>query len=303
MIYTVTLNPSVDYFVQLSDLKLGEVNRVVQEKKMPGGKGINVSRVLRRLQISSQVLGFIGGFTGDYIKKRLMDEGIPSYFIEVQGETRINVKVKAQQETEINGEGPQINPNHMDALLKRLALLEEGDCLVLSGSVPKTIPNGIYEKMIKQAGENGAKTLVDTTGTSLKETLAHHPFLVKPNHHELNDYYQETAQSVKELVELAKRLLNEGPENVLVSMGGEGALLVNESGAYLAHAPAGDVQNSVGAGDSLVAGFLGAYSKHGDLLEAFQYGVAAGSATAFSMDLCTQEKVESLYKKIEIQAL
>jgi 1-phosphofructokinase len=303
MIYTVTLNPSIDYFVDLDHFSIGEVNRVKKEKKMPGGKGINVSRVLKRLETSSHAFGFVGGFTGDFVRTSLENEAIATHFIEVPSETRINVKIKAKEETELNGEGPHIEPSQLDALFAQISELKSGDWLVLAGSVPPSLPNDIYQNLLAIAVDCGAKIIVDTTGDYLKQTLPFHPFLIKPNQHELEDYYRESAQDVIKTVSLARRLLDEGAENVIVSMGGAGALLVNSKESLRASVPKGEVKNSVGAGDSLVAGFLAAYSAKNDLHEAFRFGVAAGSATAFSVDLCTHEKVMALLPEIEIDTL
>ncbi len=303
MIYTVTLNPSVDYFVTLDNFRVGEVNRVQQDKKMPGGKGINVSRVLKRFGIDSLPLGFIGGFTGSFIQTKLEHEHIKTDFIEIPGETRINVKIKADQESELNGGGPVISEEALNELLQKLSHLKQGDWLILSGSVPKTLPSTIYQSMSESAKKKGAEFVVDTTGDFLKQTLAHRPFLIKPNRHELEMYFNETCQSLNDIQHLANRLLDEGPQNVLVSMGGEGALLVNEKETLFAEAPKGNVRNSVGAGDSLVAGFIGHYAENRDLIEAFRFGIASGSATAFSVDLCERNNVEALLPDIKIQRL
>jgi 1-phosphofructokinase len=303
MIYTVTLNPSVDYFVDIDQFSVGELNRVKKEKKMPGGKGINVSRVLKRLQTSSQAFGFIGGFTGDFVRTSLEKEAIDTHFIEVPGETRINVKIKSANETELNGDGPEIHDEHFVALQAQIARLKAGDWLVLAGSVPPSLPKDSYHRLMAEASAHGVKTIVDTTGDYLKQSLPHRPFLIKPNQHEMEDYFGEKAEDVSQTVSLARRLLNEGAENVIVSMGGEGALLVNHEVSLKATVPKGEVKNSVGAGDSLVAGFLAAYSAEGDLHEAFRFGVASGSATAFSVDLCTQEKVKRLLKEVKLETL
>ena len=303
MIYTVTLNPSVDYFVDLDQFSIGELNRVKKEKKMPGGKGINVSRVLTRLQTTSKAFGFIGGFTGDFVRTALENETISAQFIDVPGETRINVKIKAEKETELNGEGPKIETHHFEALQAQIASLKSGDWLVLAGSVPPSLPKDIYHTLMAIASGHGAHTIVDTTGDFLKQTLAFGPFLIKPNKHELEAYYGESADNIPKTVLLAKRLLQEGAENAIVSMGGEGALFINREESLMASVPKGEVKNSVGAGDSLVAGFLSAYSAKPDLHEAFRFGVAAGSATAFSVDLCTPERVRALLPEVKIEKL
>ncbi|TCP20860.1 fructose-1-phosphate kinase [Scopulibacillus darangshiensis] len=300
MIYTCTLNPSLDYFVQVKDFKPGDLNRIASDKKMPGGKGINVSRVLKRLGVSTQALGFIGGFTGDFIRRELIGEGIHPDFIEVPGDTRINVKIKSANETEINGQSPLVNQNHLEELFLKLEQLTERDALVLSGSIPDSLPPTIYKDMIAGAAGSQAKVILDTSGQALVEAMEAKPFLIKPNHEELGQLFGVTITDVEEAAEYAKRLVSDGIQNVIVSMGGKGAVLAVGDNVFHAEVPKGTLKNSVGAGDSLVGGFLAEYSRGGNVQEAFRYGAAAGSATAFSVDLCTKEAVENLVGQVRV---
>ncbi|MBM7646681.1 1-phosphofructokinase [Scopulibacillus daqui] len=303
MIYTCTLNPSLDYFLEVNDFQLGQLNRMKTDKKMPGGKGVNVSRVLRRLGAQSVALGFIGGFTGDFIRRQLISENIDTDFVEVDGDTRINVKIKSREETEINGLAPAITDEQVDELLLKLNRLNDRDILVLSGSVPETLSADIYKQMMQQIKDQNVKVIVDTSGPALREAVAARPFLIKPNQSELGGLFNTDISSIEEAVIYAKKLIDEGAENVIVSMGGKGSLLVNRETAVYAEAPRGEVKNSVGAGDSLVGGFLFEYARNGDYIEAFRYGTASGSATAFSVDLCSKEDTEALLPKVKIHQI
>jgi 1-phosphofructokinase len=301
MIYTVTFNPSVDYVINFREFKLGKINRVSGEKKYAGGKGINVSRVLKNIGVNSTAFGFIGGFTGRFIKDALEDSEISTDFINVKEDTRINVKLKSEVETEINAAGPQISEDDIEKLMLKVKNLNENDFIVLSGNVQKSVPRNIYS-MIQQNCK-GVKFVVDTTGEALMSTLEYKPFLIKPNIHELGDLFNRNIEQISDVVEYSGRLRKMGAQNVIVSMGGSGALLVCEKGVYRASAPEGSVVNSVGAGDSLVAGFLGKYIESQNVVEAFKFGAASGSATAFSSDLCTREEVERLLGRIEVVEL
>lgn len=303
MIYTVTFNPSVDYVVGVDDFQQGKINRLKSEYKYPGGKGINVSRVLNNLDIKSKALGFIGGFTGEFIKTSLEKEGIATDFIQVQEDTRINVKLKSNEETEINGAGPDIDEEALDILFNMLEELGSEDYLVLAGNVQKTLPRDIYAQIQEKLMNNKAKVIVDTTGEALTATLKYKPFLIKPNNHELSEIFGVEIVTQEDIIVYAKKLLEMGAENVIISMAGEGALLICREGVYHAEAPKGEVKNSVGAGDSLIGGFLANYSKSLDLTEAFRWGVASGSATAFSLDLCTKDEVEKLLVQIKVTKL
>ncbi|MEA5009628.1 1-phosphofructokinase [Clostridium tyrobutyricum] len=301
MIYTVTFNPSIDYVIQTENLILGDINRVDNEKKFAGGKGINVSRVLNNLGVSSKALGFIGGFTGKFIKDSLVNLGIFTDFIEVKEDTRINVKIKSKQETEINGAGPDIDKENLEKLFKKVENLKSEDFIVLAGNVQKSVPRDIYSR-IQQRCKNG-KVAVDTTGSALTATLKYKPFLIKPNIHELGEIFERELKSSDEVIKYANELRNMGAQNVIISMGKDGAMLVCDEGVYKASAPKGTVKNSVGAGDSVVAGFLAEYTRSHSIVDAFKYGAASGSATAFSIDLCKKAFVEQLMAEINVTKL
>ncbi|AIQ37082.1 phosphofructokinase [Paenibacillus sp. FSL R5-0345] len=300
MIYTVTLNPSIDYIVEVEDLRLGDLNRMKRDLKLPGGKGINVSRVLNQLEVQNKAIGFLGGFTGRYIEEWLRKESISSDFVFVSDDTRINIKLKHGEETEINGAGPVINDTEADALLQKLSALNEADVVILSGSVPPSLGADFYDKLISVCKQRRAEFVIDTTGSALTMALPHQPLLVKPNHHELAELFGVTIQTKEEIITYGRKLLEAGAKHVLVSMAGEGALFITDQGVYHANAPKGTVKNSVGAGDSMIAGFVGTLSLTGDLMEAFRAGVASGSATAFSDDLANREFIEKLRPLIDI---
>ena len=299
MIYTVTFNPALDYIVRVAQLNIGEVNRAAYGEIMAGGKGVNVSLVLKNLGHESTALGFAAGFTGEKLVRDLKDKGCRTDFIFLnQGMTRINVKIKGQEETEINGEGPEITPVAVRTLMMRLERLREGDILVLSGSVPKTLPEDMYEKVIVRQQGKKVKVVVDATKNLLKETLEYHPFLVKPNHHELGELFGVTISNPEEALSYAEKLQQMGAVNVLVSMAGDGAVLLDEYGnRHMSPAPEGRLVNSVGAGDSMVAGFLAGYLETKDYEQAFRMGIAAGSASAFSEFLATREETMAVLGK------
>ncbi|WP_108672442.1 1-phosphofructokinase [Peribacillus acanthi] len=300
MIYTVTLNPSIDYIVEVEEFIINAVNRMEKEAKYPGGKGINVSRVLNRIGIPTKALGFVGGFTGSFITDALHSEGVTTDFVRVDGDSRINIKLKAVQETEINGNGPIISAHSLELLQEKLDEMREGDYLVLAGSLPSTLPQELYADWIRKYRQKGVHVVVDASGKVLEEALKHRPFLVKPNHHELADLFNTTITSVQDVISYGHKVVELGAENVIVSMAGEGALLITKDNVFKATVPKGEVVNSVGAGDSLVAGLIGTFSETNDLMKGFQFGVAAGSATAFSRDLCTKEKIDSLLNQVKI---
>ncbi|MTK10762.1 MAG: 1-phosphofructokinase [Clostridiaceae bacterium] len=303
MIYTVTFNPSIDYVIKVENFTAGTVNRVVDENKYAGGKGINVSRVLNNLGIKSRALGFIGGFTGQFIESFLKKEEIYTDFIQVNGDTRINVKLSSNEETEINGSGPNISDEDLDKLFEKIDTLNSEDILVLAGNVQKSLQRNIYSQIQEKVKDKEVKVIVDTTGEALISTLKHKPFLIKPNNHELGEIFNIEIHKKEDIIKYSQRLREMGAQNVIISMAGEGALLICSEGVYHASAPKGIVKNSVGAGDSLIAGFLASYSKTQDITEAFKYGVASGSATAFSMDLCKREDVEKLLIQVKITKL
>ncbi len=302
MIYTVTLNPALDYVISLEEaLTPGSINRTDTEAIVLGGKGINVSTILHNLGEDTKALGFVAGFTGDALESGLAAKGISSDFIHLeQGMTRINVKVKADRETEINGKGPEIPEEARAQLFEKLEKLTSADVLVLSGSIPKSMPSDIYEQILAHIRENQVMTVVDTTGEMLMKILKYHPFLIKPNHIELGELFGVTLKSEEEIIAYAGRLQQLGARNVLVSMAGDGAILVDENGGHCRQAPcSGTVRNSVGAGDSMVAGFLSGYLRTGDYRYALQLGTAAGGATAFSVGIAEQADIMKLLKQIQ----
>lgn len=301
MIYTVTLNPSLDYIVEVDQIMLGELNRTKNETKFPGGKGINVSQVLKRLDVNSRALGFLGGFTGDYIEEFLTSHGIYTDFVRVDEDTRINIKLKSENETEINAKGPNITEENFEALKGKISKLTSEDILVLAGSIPSTMPESTYEELVKLCNENGTKFVVDAEGELLKKVLPLNPFLIKPNHHELGDLFNTVINSCEEVIPYAKELVRQGAQNVIVSLADKGAVLINKDQALIATSPKGDVKSSVGAGDSMVAGFIATYEKTKSIEEAFRFSVAAGSATAFSIGLCTREKMEGLLPQVKVE--
>ena len=297
MIYTVTFSPAIDYVVDLRTFEIGEINRTVKEVAYPGGKGINVSIVLANLGKSSVATGFLGGFTGDFIKNELKKRNISSGFIEVDGVTRINIKIRAGKETAINGQGPHITEEQIEELISQLEKLEKGDYLVISGTVPSSLPANIYERILERIQGSGVTLIVDATKDILLNTLKYHPLLVKPNKEELEEMFGVKIENTDQLIANAKKLLVLGAENVIVSLGKDGALLVGQNTEpCLRPAPPGKVVNTVGAGDSLVAGFIDAYIDTKDINFAFKQGIATGSASALSETLATKEEVEALLK-------
>ena len=300
MIYTVSLNPSIDYIVHVNQLAIGDVNRMKSDLKLPGGKGINVSRILKRINNDSTALGFLGGFTGRFINEWMERETIKTKFTPVADDTRINIKLKANEETEINGQGPKVSIEEMTALKKVLEHLTSEDIVVLSGSKPASIPTGFYQELIEIIKAQGASFVIDTTGADLMDALEKQPLLVKPNNHELADLYQTTFSSVEDIFPFGQRLLDEGAQHALVSMAGDGALLFTKDGIYRSNVLKRPVKNSVGAGDSMIAGFVGNFTKTKDPVEAFKWGVACGSATTFSDDLATAEFIQELLPEVQI---
>ena len=300
MIYTVTFNPSLDYIVSVDDFKLGMTNRTNTELMFPGGKGINVSMVLQNLGYESMALGFMAGFTGKEIERLLSVRNVKSDFIEVgSGISRINVKLRSNEESEINGMGPAIGKEEIDKLYKQLDKLEENDILVLAGSIPSVMPESMYSDIMNYLKDRKLNIVVDATRDLLVNVLEYHPFLIKPNNHELGEIFDVTLTTKEEVVPYAKKIQEMGARNVLISMAGEGALLVTENGeVFESNPPKGKVKNSVGAGDSMVAGFLAGYLHSGSYEEAFYMGLCTGSASAFSDNLATKEEVGELLKQI-----
>lgn len=303
MIYTCTITPSVDYTTYLPSFENGKLNRTSEVFYYPGGKGINVSRVLKRLGARNKALGFIGGFTGNYIEDFLLREGVETDFIETAEITRINVKIKAAEETELNGPGPALRANDLAQLTEKINNMEKGDWLVLAGSLPAEIPLSYFSEIAERCSERQIRFVLDTSGPALKELVKFSPFLIKPNIHELGELFDAAISTKAEALHYAKKLAAGGVENVIVSMGGDGALWINESSAFEAKAPIGKVVNTVGSGDSLVSGFIASYCETEDPLEAFKYGVASGSATAFRSDLCRKEDVEALAGEVHVKEI
>lgn len=292
MVYTITFNPALDYVLRVNQFKEGKVNRSIEEKLLAGGKGINVSYVLSELGVENTALGFVGGFTGDKITSLLECAGVNCDFVKIKGESRINVKLKYAEETEINAKGPEITKQDMEGLFEKLEKLKEGDWLVLAGSIPKGIDNEIYYRIMEK--HRDVKVVVDAEKELLKEVLPLKPFLVKPNHIELGEIFSVEIKNFKDAEKYAKKLVNMGAENVLVSMAEDGGVLVNKTDSFYTAAPKGKVINSTGAGDSLVAGFIAGYIETKSLEEAFKFGICAGSASAFSETLANKEEITKL---------
>lgn len=303
MIYTVTLNPSIDYIVRLDKVIVGSVNRMESDDKFAGGKGINVSRILKRLDIENKATGFIGGFTGKFITDTLDSEGIASNFVEVNQDTRINVKIKADEETEINGLGPNISEDKLTELKKILSSLNSTDTVVFAGSSPKNLGNAIYKDLIGLTRKTGAQVACDFEGQTLLDSLEFQPLLVKPNNHELGDIFGVKLSNLSDIETYARQLLSKGAQHVIISMAGDGALLVTQDGSYFAKPIKGNVKNSVGAGDSMVAGFIGEFVQSQNAVEAFKWGVACGTATTFSDDLATADFIKQTYEKVEVEKI
>ena len=303
MIYTVTLNPSIDFIVRLDHLELGSVNRMTSDDKFAGGKGINVSRILQRLDVDNTATGFIGGFTGRFVENGLIAEGIKTNFVQVSEDTRINVKIKAGEETEINGAGPKISDEKLEELKAILAGLSSEDTVVFAGSAPSSLGNQVYNMLIPIAKKAGAEVICDFEGQTLLDALNYQPLLVKPNNHELADIFGVELNGLADIEKYAREILTKGAKNVIISMAGDGALLVTPEAAYFAKPIKGTVKNSVGAGDSMVAGFTGEYVKSGDPIEALKWGVACGTATTFSDDLATAEFIKETYQKVEVEKI
>ena len=294
MIYTVTFNPSLDYIVSVDDFQLGLTNRTSSELILPGGKGINVSTVLGNLGVKSTALGFVAGFTGKEICREVEEAGITSDFIQIeQGISRINVKLPSIEGTEINGQGPYISEEKVQLLMEKLDTLGTGDVLVLAGSIPSSMPDDMYSRIMKRLKDRGVQIVVDATRDLLMNVLKYHPFLIKPNNHELGEIFGVELREREEVVSYGKMLQEKGARNVLVSMAGKGAVLILDSPA-----PAGQLVNGVGAGDSMVAGFLAGWLEERNYRHAFYMGVAAGSASAFSEYLAKKEEIITIYKTL-----
>lgn len=301
MIYTITFNPSLDYVLKVNKFDEGKINIADSEEIFAGGKGINVSIMLRNLGVENKAFGFIAGFTGDEIEKQVKESGCMTEFIKLKtGSSRINVKLKSKKESEINSKGPNISDKDIEELYKKLECLNDGDILVLAGSVPSSIKETIYEDILNYLGNKKVKVIVDTTKNLLVNVLKYKPFLIKPNNYELEEIFNVKLISKEEIIKYAKKLQSMGALNVLISLAKDGAILINEHGEVLeAKAPSGEVKNSVGAGDSMVAGFLAGFLKENDYNYALKLGIAAGSATAFSDGLAKSEKIKEIFLGIK----
>ncbi|WP_173386543.1 1-phosphofructokinase [Ruminococcus flavefaciens] len=299
MVYTVTFNPAIDYVVHTAEMRLGEVNRSSSEEMYFGGKGINVSIVLNELGTPSIALGFTAGFTGEAIENGIKAMGIKSDFVRLKnGNSRINVKIKAGEETELNGHGPHIDDEALEALFVKLDKLSDGDTLVLAGSIPSSLPSDIYERIMQRLSDRKIRTVVDATNDLLLNVLKYKPFLIKPNNHELGEMFGVTLSEDEEIERYARKLKDMGAINVLISMAGDGAMLIDENGkCHRCGVCKGKVRNSVGAGDSMVAGFLTG-AQNGDYEYALKLGTAAGGATAFSDGLAVKTKIEELLAQL-----
>lgn len=300
MVYTVTFNPSLDYIVSVDSFELGRTNRTAGEQMLPGGKGINVSTVLKNLGIPNIALGFSAGFTGEEIKRRIKEMGLVSDFINLQnGYSRINVKMKDFDGTEINGQGPDISREETEKLFWKLDQMKEGDVLVLAGSIPKTMPDSIYSDILERLDGRGILSVVDATGELLLRVLKYRPFLIKPNNHELGEIFNVKLETREDVIPYAVKLQEKGARNVLVSMAGQGAVLLDEKGqVHMLPAPKGKLINAVGAGDSMVAGFLAGWLTKKNYEYAFRMGISSGSASAFSENLATKEEIGKVYRQI-----
>lgn len=303
MIYTVTVNPALDYVLQLDEVKAGETNRSSDTQFLAGGKGINVSQILNQLGVENTAWGFVGGFTGEELIRQLNVKKIASDFVRISDKTRVNVKVHAQNETEINAAGPNITSQEVDAFKSRLDDLKQGDVVVLSGSLAPSLPTDFYESLLPTITEKGAEFVVDTTGEALLRTLKYKPLVIKPNHHELADLFDTTFNSTDEMLTAAKRLQKMGAKNVMISMAGDGAYLVTGTHVYHANAATGTAVNSVGAGDSMIAGFVGTWFETKDPAEALRVGSACGGATAFTEDIAVKSQIDVVLPQIKIDTV
>ena len=302
MIYTITFNPAVDLVIQVPNCQIGMLNRSIGEEYVAGGKGINMSVILKRLGVDNIATGFLGGFSGKYIEEFLENEGIKPQFIAVEGTTRINVKVKGEVETEINAAGPTVGKEKFQELMNYFEdVLKEGDVVFLAGNAAPGLDETSYIEIAKLCHARGVKLVLDTTKTSLLACLPYHPFIIKPNQHELDELFGVNIQTQEEMIDYAFKLQEKGARNVLISCGGEGAFLVSETGqVFVSNIPKGTLVNSVGAGDSMLAGFMAKFIETNNYKESLKQGAASGSATAFSVGIATKELIEELISQIEI---
>lgn len=303
MIYTVTFNPALDYIMRVDDLQSKDINRTRSEEIHYGGKGINVSVILTRLGVENKALGFVAGFSGKQIEDMLVSDGIKTDFVHLkEGYTRINVKIKCDRELDINANGPEIKREEVDALFEKLEELKSGDYLILAGSIPKALPDNMYEKILERLDGKGVNFVVDATGDLLKNVLKYKPFMVKPNHHELGEIFGVEITALEDIEKYAKKLQEMGAKNVLVSRGKDGAALIDEFGKVhtMGNVP-GKIISSVGCGDSMVAGFVAGYAKEKDYAYALKLGSACGNATAFSSGLATKNEIDKMLQSEYLQ--
>lgn len=303
MIYTVTVNPALDYVMLLDKVNAGKVNRTNNYSFLAGGKGINVSQILNQLDIDNTAWGFVGGFTGKELVQQLNQKRIVSDFVKISDVTRVNVKLHAEKETEINAAGPQITDQEIAAFKNRLSDLKHGDIVVMSGSLTPSLPEDFYQQLLPTIKEAGAEFVVDTTGQALLDTLEYKPLVIKPNHHELADLFNTTFDSSDVMLEYAQQLLNKGAQNVMVSMAGDGGYLLTKDHVYHAKGAIGNAVNSVGAGDSMIAGFVGTYFKTNDAAESFKIGMACGAATAFTKDIAVKSQIVAVLPQIKVEQI
>ena len=299
MIYTLTFSPSLDYYIDIPVFNLGEINRSSREKFEPGGKGVNVSLILKELNLESIALGFAAGFSGDELEKILLEKGIKTDFVRTKGNTRINIKINSSLESAINTTAPSISEKEISLLFQKLQNLNGGDILCIGGNVPRTLPKDIYVKIMQSLENRNIKIVVDATGDLLLSTLPYHPFLIKPNQEELEEIMKRKLNTPEDIIESAYSLIQMGAQNVIVSLGKDGAIMVDENdNIYIKPTIEGKLKSSVGAGDSLVGGFIAGYLKNGNYEDALELGIAAGTATAFSDYLSSSNKIIEIYNRI-----
>ncbi|MDF7638250.1 1-phosphofructokinase [Lactobacillus sp. ESL0791] len=303
MIYTVTVNPALDYVLQLKKITRGQVNRTDNCSFLAGGKGINVSQILNQLDVDNTAWGFVGGFTGKELVRQLNQRQISNDFVAISDSTRVNVKIHAEKETEINAAGPQITNQEVAAFKDRLHDLKKGDIVVMSGSLTPGLPIDFYKQLLPTVKAAGAEFVVDTTGQALMDTLSYGPLVIKPNHHELADLFNVSFDSANVMLEYAQKLLSKGAQNVMVSMAGAGGYLLTPQHVYYAKGAIGTAVNSVGAGDSMIAGFVGTYFKTGDPAESFRVGMACGGATAFTKDIAVKSQIDTVLPQIKVEQI
>ncbi|AGC91277.1 1-phosphofructokinase [Staphylococcus warneri] len=303
MIYTVTFNPSIDYVMFVDDFKIDGLNRAQDTNKFAGGKGINVSRVLKTLGVDSTALGFAGGFPGDFIAQTLKDSDIHTDFVQVDEDTRINVKLKTGQETEVNAQGPNVTDAQFQSLLNQIKETTDNDTVIVAGSVPKSIPSDAYAQIAKITKQTGAQLVVDAEKDLVESVLEYQPLFIKPNKDELEVMFNTSVKSDEDVIKYAKQILDKGAQSVIVSLGGDGAIYVDRQQSIKAVNPKGKVINTVGSGDSTVAGMVAGLATGLSVQDAFKQAVASGTATAFDADLATKDAIENIKSQVTISVL